>query len=215
MSDAQSRASARRQQQQHLLAQLRAQGITDERVLSAIQRVPRDLFVATSQRQWAWRNRPLPLVEKQTISQPYIVAAMTEQLRLRGGEKVLEVGTGSGYQAAILAQLGASVHSVEIRPTLHALGRKQLDDAGFQRVKTRLADGYCGWPELAPFDAIIVTAAPEILPAKLVEQLRAGGVMIVPVGGRKQRLLRIDRTDCGHTQQDLMGVLFVPMVGAS
>jgi protein-L-isoaspartate(D-aspartate) O-methyltransferase len=194
--------------------QLAAQGISDARVLAAMRKVPRHELVPRSVRRLAYADRPLPIGEGQTISQPYIVAYMTEQLRLRGGERVLEVGTGSGYQAAVLAQMGAEVYTIEIVPALARRAAADLKRLGYARVKVREGDGYRGWPEAAPFDAIVVTAAPPEVPAPLIEQLKPGGRLVLPVGEGWQELLLITKDASGRVhRKTLLPVLFVPMTG--
>jgi protein-L-isoaspartate(D-aspartate) O-methyltransferase len=197
-----------------LVAELRQQGIHDEKVLAAVRRVPREEFVPPSLRHLAQLDRALPIGEGQTISQPFVVARMTELLELRPGMRVLEVGTGSGYQAAVLAELGARVHSIEIVPLLARTARDRLNRLGYH-VEVRQGDGYRGWPDRAPFDAIVVTAAPEKIPPPLLDQLAPGGRMVIPVGPRSQQhLLLLQRSKDGATttQRDVP-VLFVPMTG--
>jgi protein-L-isoaspartate(D-aspartate) O-methyltransferase len=180
----------------------------------ALATVPRERFVPPSQRTHAYENRPLPIGDGQTISQPFIVALMTELLQLAPGANVLEVGTGSGYQAAVLAELGARVHSIEIVQALAARARAALDDAGYGAVLTRIGDGYRGWPEAAPFDAIIVTAAPDHVPPALVEQLKPGGRLVIPVGPHwlSQELLLIRKEADGRTvTRRTLPVRFVPL----
>jgi len=193
--------------------QLRARDITDARVLDAMTRVPREEFVPPDQRQWAHDDRPLPIGYRQTISQPYIVAFMTQALGLTPEAKVLEVGTGSGYQAAVLAELADTVYSIEIVPELAELARETLSRLGYDNVRLRQGDGYAGWPEAAPFDAIIVTAAPDHVPPPLLDQLAVGGRMIIPVGDERQTLTILTRTDNGITETTSLPVLFVPMTG--
>ena len=193
--------------------QLLTRDITDPSVVSAMRRVPRDRFVPPDQRPWAYEDRPLPIGYRQTISQPYIVAYMTQALRLAPDAKVLEVGTGSGYQAAVLAELAASVYSIEIVTQLAARARDTLSDLGYANVHVRQGDGYAGWPEQAPFDAIIVTAAPDHIPQPLVDQLALGGRLIIPVGQDRQTLTILTRTEDGIAQETTLPVLFVPMTG--
>src|SRR5512140_800447 len=193
--------------------QIAARGIRDPRVLAAMRKVPRHLFVPASEAASAYDDRPLPIGSGQTISQPYVVAFMTEQLRLTGKEKVLEIGTGSGYQAAILAELAAKVYSIEIRPELATAATARLKELGIRNVEVRAADGYRGWPEEAPFDGILVTAAPERVPPPLLEQLSATGRMVIPVGAFYQELKVIDRQGGGYTERSVLPVRFVPFVG--
>jgi protein-L-isoaspartate(D-aspartate) O-methyltransferase len=194
--------------------QLRIRGIRDARVLDAMARVPRHRFVPPDQQQAAYGDHPLPIGFGQTISQPYIVAFMSEALDLRPTDVVLEIGTGSGYQAAILAELARDVYTVEIVAELGERARQTLASLGYRNVHVRVGDGYQGWPEHAPFDRIIVTAAPEQVPAALVDQLAVGGRMIVPVGpvGGDQELRIVTRTAAGVTTQPSLPVRFVPMV---
>jgi protein-L-isoaspartate(D-aspartate) O-methyltransferase len=174
--------------------------------------VPRHLFVPDEQRAGAYADHPLPIGSGQTISQPYIVAFMTEQLALKGGEKVLEIGTGSGYQAAVLAALAGKVYSIEIRKELADEARERLKRLGVANAEIRAGDGYQGWPSEAPFDAIIVTAAPERVPPPLLEQLARGGRMVIPVGGFYQELKVIERTPAGFQERSVLPVRFVPFI---
>ncbi len=198
-----------------LAAFLRESGIRDERVLAAVAEVPRDLFVPEHLREAADADHPLPIGYGQTISQPFVVAYMTERLRLAGDERVLEVGTGSGYQAAILARLAEEVFSLEIVPELAARAREVLlDRLQLRNVRLRTGDGALGWPEEAPFDRIMVTAAAPEVPAALVDQLAPGGRMILPVGESPEfQMLRVvDRGNDGVTAEaDLLPVRFVPL----
>ncbi len=193
--------------------QIRRRGVEDERVLQAMEKVPRHLFVPEHLREQAYADEPLPIGYGQTISQPYIVAYMTEQLKLQGDEQVLEIGTGSGYQAAILAELCDSVFTIEIVPELSRRAREVIHQLGYTNVQFRIGDGYRGWPEKAPFDAIIVTAAPDHVPQPLVEQLKIGGRMIIPVGDFYQDLYLITRTETGIHKERKLPVRFVPMKG--
>jgi protein-L-isoaspartate(D-aspartate) O-methyltransferase len=197
-----------------VVEQLERRGIADARVLAAMRRVPRHELVPEREREFAYEDRPLPIGRGQTISQPYVVAAMTEAVAVSKGDKVLEVGTGSGYQAAVLAELGVSVYTIELEPELAERARADLARLGYQNVHVRAGDGYRGWPEQAPFDAIVVTAAPDHVPPALVEQLAAGGRMVLPVGTWDQDLLRIHKDADGNVKREvLMGVRFVPMRG--
>jgi protein-L-isoaspartate(D-aspartate) O-methyltransferase len=193
--------------------QIEARGVRDPRVLDAMRQVPRHELVPASQRDRAYEDRPLPIGHGQTISQPYVVAAMTDALRLTGGERVLEIGTGSGYQAAILSKLAKEVYSIEIVPELAQRARADLARLGYANVEVRQGDGWRGWPEKAPFDAIVVTAAPEEVPPDLIAQLAVGGRLVIPVGGREQQLMVVRKTPEGITREVLFGVRFVPMRG--
>ena len=193
--------------------QLEARGILDPRVLAAMRKVPRDEFVPASLAPWAYEDAPLPIGHDQTISQPYIVALMSELAALRPGSRVLEVGTGSGYQAAVLAELARDVYTIEIVPELADASRATLARLGYGRVHVRQGDGYRGWPEAAPFDAILVTAAPERVPAPLLEQLAPNGRLVIPVGGPSQELQVHRRTDHGIEIDRVVPVRFVPMTG--
>jgi len=191
--------------------QLEERGVRDPRVLAAMRKVPRHEFVPDEIREYAYDDRPLPIGFEQTISQPYIVGAMSEALQLDGSERVLEIGTGSGYQAAILAELCSEVFTIEIEPELAARASADLERLGYRNIHVRHGDGYLGWPEEAPFDAIMVTAAPPRVPQALVDQLAVGGRMVIPVGSISQDLLLITRTPEGIERRELMGVRFVPM----
>ena len=196
-----------------VLKQIVSRGVKDERVLDAMRTVPRHLFVPASEAAQAYEDHPLAIGSGQTISQPYIVAFMTEQLRLTGKERVLEIGTGSGYQTAVLSKLAAKVYSIEIRPELAAQAEVRLRAQGVTNVEVRAADGYRGWPEAAPFDGILVTAAPEKIPPPLVDQLAMGGRMIIPVGSFYQELKVLEKTPTGMKEKDVLPVRFVPFVG--
>lgn len=203
----------RQQREKMVDFQLRRRGIQDEKVLEAMQSVKRHLFVPGSLRRYAYADRPLPIGRDQTISQPYIVAYMTEALDLSPEDRVLEIGTGSGYQAAVLAEIVSQVYTIEIIPELADMARQKLDALGYDNVKVKTGDGYQGWPEHAPFDAIIVTAAPPFIPDALIEQLsEENGNMIVPVGTASQELILITKTKQGVQKKKLLPVRFVPMV---
>lgn len=193
--------------------QIVARGVQDSRVLEAMRTVPRHEFVPTAQVDRAYQDRPLPIGEGQTISQPYIVALMTELLDVQPGEVVLEVGTGSGYQAAVLAELTDRVYTVEILPELARSAADTLERLGDTRVQTKNADGYFGWPEHGPYDGIIVTAAPDHIPAPLVQQLKEGGRMVIPIGppGSYQTLWRLTKQDGKVVSENITGVAFVPL----
>jgi len=193
--------------------QIRRRQVRAPDVLRAMEEVPRHRFVPDHQRNSAYVDAPLPIGDGQTISQPYVVALMTELLELDGDSRVLEIGTGSGYQAAVLSRIAKEVYSIEIRESLGEAARSLLDDLGYDNVQVRIGDGYQGWPDAAPFDGIIVTAAPERVPQPLVEQLRIGGKMVVPVGRFLQELLVITRTEDGIQTREVAGVRFVPMIG--
>ena len=195
--------------------QIERRGIKDPRVLAALREVPRHLFVPENLKERAYDDNALPIGEDQTISQPYIVAIMTELLRLEGSERVLEIGTGSGYQAAVLSGLVDSVYTIEIIEALADQARQRLSDMACSNVSVRHGDGYKGWPDKAPFDAIILTAAPPSIPQPLIQQLKnPGGVLVAPVGpSSDQRLVRLTRTKKGVSKEHLMFVRFVPMTG--
>jgi len=193
--------------------QLEARGIHDPRVLAALRKVPRHLFVPDPQSAHAYEDRPLPIGEGQTISQPFIVAAMTELAAAGPDARVLEIGTGSGYQAAVLAELAREVYTIEIVEPLAARADALLRQLGYANVKTRAGDGYRGWPEAAPFDAIVVTAAPPRIPEPLKQQLKPGGRLVVPVGETMQKLVVVTRTDDGFSERTVLPVRFVPMTG--
>ena len=193
--------------------QIEQRGISDLKVLNALRKVPRHEFVPLLSRPLSYADHPLPIGQNQTISQPYIVAYMTEQLRLEGNEKVLEIGTGSGYQAAVLAEISAEVYSIEILCPLLETAKGVLTRLGYKNTTLKCDDGYKGWLEYAPFDAIIVTAAPDHVPAPLVEQLKVGGKMILPVGDNYQELILITKSQKGQVVRRLLPVRFVPMTG--
>jgi protein-L-isoaspartate(D-aspartate) O-methyltransferase len=193
--------------------QLRARDIRDARVLDAMLRVPRHLFVPESQRARAYADSPLPIGFGQTISQPYIVAFMTQALDLAPEHRVLEVGTGSGYQAAVLAMLAREIYTIEIVAPLSDRARATLSALGYRNLQVRTGNGYLGWPEHAPYDRIMVTAAPDEVPAALVQQLRIGGIMAIPVGTATQELRILRRTATGTETLRTLPVRFVPMTG--
>lgn len=193
--------------------QLRGRDIVNPRVLDAMSRVPRHLFVPAAVRADAYGDFPLPIGDGQTISQPYIVGFMSQALEVEAHHRVLEIGTGSGYQAAILAELAREVYTIEIVATLSDRARKTIDDLGYKNVHIKTGNGYLGWPEYAPYDRVMVTAAPDAVPSPLVEQLRIGGLMAIPVGTAEQELRILRRTARGLETLRTLPVMFVPMVG--
>jgi protein-L-isoaspartate(D-aspartate) O-methyltransferase len=194
--------------------QLAARGITDARVLEAMRRVPRHIFLGEHGRKHAYEDRALSIEEGQTISQPYIVGAMSQALQLKGGERVLEVGTGSGYQAAVLAELGARVYTIERHAPLLETARARIGSLGYRDLQYRLGDGTEGWPEHAPFDGIIVTAAAPSVPVALASQLAEGGRLVIPVGNRDAQELLLLRRERGFvTRAKICDVAFVPLLG--
>jgi protein-L-isoaspartate(D-aspartate) O-methyltransferase len=194
-------------------SQIKSRGVVDEHVLNAMKKVPRHKFVLEELQGEAYIDDPLPIGESQTISQPYIVAYMTEQLELKKTDKVLEIGTGSGYQAAILAEIVDSVFTIEIIDFLAKEAEKTLKDLNYNNVFVKSGDGYKGWPSEAPFDAIIITAAPTKIPQPLVDQLNIGGRMILPLGNLFQELVLLTKTESGIQKKTLLPVRFVPMTG--
>jgi protein-L-isoaspartate(D-aspartate) O-methyltransferase len=191
------------------------QGITDPKVLAAMRSVPRHCFVPKRLASKAYADTALPIGASQTISQPYVVALMTESLKLSGNHRVLEIGTGSGYQAAVLAKIVKEVYSIEIKEKLHRESNRLLKDMGFTNVKTRHGDGYFGWQEAAPFDAIMITAAINHIPPPLLKQLTEGGRLILPLGNpfSYQNLTLVTKTGGNYVTKQITGVLFVPMTG--
>jgi protein-L-isoaspartate(D-aspartate) O-methyltransferase len=210
-ADPDSLASAR---ENMVAQQLEARDISNKRVLAAMRKVPRHRFVPETELRYAYADTPLPIGEGQTISQPYVVALMTELVRPDANDIALEVGTGSGYQAAVLAELVKRVHTIELEPTLAAHAQRVLQDLGYQNIETRIGDGYAGWPERAPFDIIVVTAAPEHVPQPLLDQLKPGGRMVAPIGpvGGSQTLRLIEKDAKGSlSEKDVSIVRFVPL----
>jgi len=193
--------------------QIESRGVHDALVLAALRKVPRHLFVPHDLADHAYADSPLAIGNGQTISQPYIVGFMTAALRLRGGESVLEVGTGSGYQSAVLAEIAGKVHSIEIIEALGRVARERLETLGYKNVTVRIGDGYKGWPEEAPFDGIIVTAAAPRIPDALKEQLRDGGRLVIPIGEGEQELILVTRRGTTYEEQSILPVRFVPMTG--
>lgn len=194
--------------------QIQGRGVVDARVLDAMRTVPRHLFVPSPLRSRAYDDRPLPIGNGQTISQPFIVAFMTEALGVSARHKVLEIGTGSGYQAAVLSRLAKEVYTIEIVPALARRAADTLKSLGYSNVRVREGDGYAGWPEHAPFDRIMVTAAPERIPPPLIEQLTPGGRMVIPVGGAEQWLTVVEKTPNGVVERRTIPVRFVPFTRA-
>jgi protein-L-isoaspartate(D-aspartate) O-methyltransferase len=210
--DAESSRAAR---QQMVAEQIVARGVRDPRVLAALRVVPREAFVPEELADFAYLDRPVPIGRDQTISQPYVVAAMTELAAIGPDARVLEIGTGSGYQTAVLAELAAEVYSIEIVEPLARRAAAVLDQLGYH-PHLRVGDGTGGWPEAAPFDAIVVTAAPRAVPSALVDQLVPGGRLVIPVGaGLHQQLQVIRRRASGLEVEDVFAVSFVPMTGAA
>jgi len=192
---------------------LAKKGITDKMVLNAMMTVPRHEFVPKNQRSASYVDHPLPIGHGQTISQPYIVAYMCQALKLTGNEKVLEIGTGSGYHAAVISLLSKAVYTIEIIPELGHTAAKLLDELEYFNVKVKVGDGYQGWQEFAPFDAVILTAAPPQIPQPLLDQLNVGGKLLAPVGVGWQKLVLVERTMDGFEETELLPVVFVPMTG--
>jgi protein-L-isoaspartate(D-aspartate) O-methyltransferase len=192
--------------------QLESRGISDPRVLDAMRRVPRHRFVPAGREDEAYDDAPLSIGFGQTISQPYVVAYMTEMLRVEPQHRVLEIGTGSGYQAAVLAELAGEVYSVEIVPELGKEAGERLAALGYTNVHVRVGDGYLGWPEVAPFDRVMVTAAPDHVPQPLVDQLGPGGRLVLPVGRQDQWIRILTKTAAGVVEETTIPVRFVPLV---
>jgi protein-L-isoaspartate(D-aspartate) O-methyltransferase len=201
-----------RDRERMVAEQIEARGVRSASVLAAMRAVPRHLFVPETMRRFAYWDRPLPIGRGQTISQPYIVALMTELLDVRRSDKVLEIGTGSGYQAAVLSLLAARVFSIELEPELAREARERLRALGYRNVTVRAGDGYAGWPEEAPFDRIIVTAAPPEMPQTLIDQLKPRGKLVAPVGSLDQELVVVEKGSDGRTRsRSVLPVRFVPM----
>lgn len=198
-----------------VITQIQNRGVTDENVLAAMHAVPRHEFVPESMRDQAYEDMPLPIGHDQTISQPYIVALMSELLALDPTSRVLEIGTGSGYQAAVLSRLAAEVYTIEIVEPLAQAAKETLARLGFSNLQVRSGNGWLGWPEAAPFDAIIVTCAPDKIPSALQEQLREGGRLVIPVGpeGGVQELFVMEKKDGVIVKKSVIPVRFVPMTG--
>ena len=213
MSAAQDDPVFATRRRQMVESQIRSRGVEDGRVLRAMEEVPRHLFVPLSMRGEAYEDYPLPIGSQQTISQPYIVALMTSLLELSGGERVLEIGTGSGYQAAVLSRIAGEVYSIEILEPLSSSARLTLGRLGYTNIHLRVGDGWAGWKEAAPYDGILVTAAPEKVPQPLLDQLKVGGKLVIPVGSFFQDLLVYTRTATGFEKKNVIPVRFVPMTG--
>ena len=194
-------------------SQIEERGITDPKILEALRKIPRHLFVPERYRSHAYDDGPLPIGEGQTISQPYIVALMTSLIQPDKKDKILEIGTGSGYQAAVLANLVGDVYTIEIVDTLGKRAEVLLDSLGFENIHVRIGDGYKGWPEFAPFDGIIVTCAPPEVPQPLLDQLKDGGRLVIPVGVDRQELMLYEKKNGDITKKSVLPVRFVPMTG--
>ncbi|MGJ3241659.1 MAG: protein-L-isoaspartate(D-aspartate) O-methyltransferase [Opitutales bacterium] len=212
LADVSAKESYQKERERLVREEIRARGIRDSEVLDAMRSVPRHLFVPGNLRERAYLDRPLPIGHGQTISQPYIVAYMTEQLDLEAGDRVLEIGSGSGYQAAVLAEITDEVYSIEIVAALEKTARQALEAAGYGFVELKHADGYFGWPEQAPFEAIIITAATPTIPPPLIDQLADGGRMMLPLGSPYggQRLVLVTRNGEEISTRSLLPVRFVP-----
>lgn len=203
------------QARKHMVeSQIISRGIEDERVVGAMLKVPRHLFVPEKYRHYAYSDTPVPIGHGQTISQPYIVALMTQELNLRKTDKVLEVGTGSGYQAAILAEIASEVYTIEIIEDLARSAEERLKSLGYENIKVKVGDGFEGWPEFAPFDRIIVTCAPKEIPQPLIDQLAEGGIMVIPVGTQGFQYLYKVKKHLGIIEKEkITPVSFVPLTG--
>lgn len=195
--------------------QIRDRGVADSRVLEVMSKVPRHRFVEPSFLSEAYSDHALPITDNQTISQPYIVALMTELLELQPAFKVLEIGTGCGYQTAVLAEIVKQVYTVEIIEPLAKDAQQRLDTFGYHNIHLKIGNGYYGWQEHAPYDGILVAAAPEVVPDRLINQLVSGGRLVLPIGGSNQELVLIQKTESGVKQKTITGVRFVPMTGAN
>jgi protein-L-isoaspartate(D-aspartate) O-methyltransferase len=194
---------------------LKARGIKDPKVLEAMGKIPRQLFVEESLRDQAYADHPLPIGEGQTISQPYVVALMTEAVRLRPGDRVLEIGTGSGYQAAVLAEIAKDVYTIEIRKRLAEAAARRLADLGYKSIQVKYGDGYFGWEEYAPFDVIMITASANHIPPPLIKQLKEGGRLILPLGSTlfHQTLTLVTKEKGEPRMEQREAVVFVPLIG--
>jgi protein-L-isoaspartate(D-aspartate) O-methyltransferase len=194
---------------------IKGRGIKDKKVLEAMGKIPRELFVDESKRSKAYADQPLPIGEGQTISQPYVVSLMTEALSLKPSDRVLEIGTGSGYQAAVLAEIVKEVYTIEIRKTLVETAARRLKDMGYKNIEVKFGDGYFGWEEHAPFDAVLITASANHIPPPLIKQLKEGGRLILPLGSTlfHQTLTLVTKQKGDLKMEQMGGVVFVPMVG--
>jgi protein-L-isoaspartate(D-aspartate) O-methyltransferase len=211
---AQSESTPEARREAMVKYQIEGRGVKDKAVLAAFRKVPRDRYVPALWRGRAYADSPLPIGEGQTISQPYVVAWMTELIEPKKGMRVLEIGTGSGFQAAILAECVGEVDTIEVVPSLGRSAETLLRDQGYRNIRVRIGDGYGGWPERAPYDAILLTAAPPSdVPKPLLDQLKVGGRLVAPVGRDVQDLVRITRTETGYKREVLAPVRFVPMTG--
>ena len=208
-----NRDSRKAEREEMVRYQIEKRGVSDDRVLDAMRKVPRELFTPDGEKNRAYRDGPLPIGCGQTISQPYIVAYMTEQLSVGSGDRVLEIGTGCGYQTAVLAELAEHVYTMEIIADLSERSQKILNRLGYENISYRVGDGSLGWPEHAPFDAIMVTAAPGGIPRELKKQMARGGRMIIPAGTFSQKIYKLVRTEEEYIEEPLIGVRFVPMTG--
>lgn len=212
-SEPDSKGDFKKMRERMVQTQIKDRGVKDARVLAAMLKVERHRFVPKELQSQAYSDQPLPIGEGQTISQPYIVAVMTELLELKGEEKVLEIGTGSGYQAAILAELVKEVYTIEIVEPLATMAKNRLLELEYRNIQVKAGDGYLGWPEVAPFDAIIVTAAPDHIPKPLLDQLKEGGRLVVPVGTHSQELKKVVKRSGRIETTGIISVIFVPMTG--
>lgn len=199
---------------QKLVSELRRKGIVDEKILQAIGKIPRHFFLDKAFEDWAYRDTAFPIDADQTISQPYTVARQTELLEVEAGDKILEIGTGSGYQAIVLAEMGAKVYTIERQKTLFDKTQKRLVKMGYSRIRTLYGDGYKGAPRFAPFDKILVTAGAKEIPEELLKQLRVGGYLVIPVGGSEvQKMIRVKKTGDGkYERKDFGNFSFVPLL---
>ncbi len=214
-STAPSADTFEQKRQEMVVKDIKGRGISDPKVLGAMVKVERHLFVEPSLANQAYEDHPLPIGEGQTISQPYVVAAMTQAASLKGGEKVLEIGTGSGYQAAVLAEIAKEVYTMEIKKGLAEKAKERLAALGYKNIRVKHGDGYFGWQEYAPFDVVIVTAAASQIPQPLLDQLKEGGRLIIPLGSTRlyQEFTVVTKEKGIYTKKELGGVVFVPMTG--